>query len=167
REGDAVRVVGEAVKILPDETAQQITPRRIRHVIKLFRHENAFVAGERWRLGETGGVDVVRGAPRTIHPMRTGLDDIVLEKILVEQNQTAFVASVSELIQARPVPRIEPGEIILAQSVPRGPLPAARERLLEKRRQHAAVDAARALVIIAAAVIPQTIMLIERHLATC
>ena len=54
-------------------------------VIELFSHENALVTCKRNRFGEVGAIDVVGGAPWTIHPVCSGFQDVVLEVVLVEQ----------------------------------------------------------------------------------
>lgn len=73
-----------------------------------------------------------------------------MKVILVEEPQAALVTKVGKLPQARPIPGIEPREIIAAQAVPGCPLPASRKGLLVERRQDVGVDAPVALVIVAA-----------------
>ena len=64
-------------------------------------------------------------------------------------------------LQPREVPRVEFRQVVLAQAVPRLPLPAPRPRLLVERRPHVAVDAADHLVVVAPAVVPQPPVVIE------
>ena len=78
----------------------QFAPDRVTHVIKLFGHEDALVTRERRRFRKVGMIDTVRRAPRTVHPMCPGLEDVVLEIVFVEQHQSALVAEVGELFQS-------------------------------------------------------------------
>ena len=96
--------------------------------------------------------------------MRASLDDVVLKIILMEQHQPARVANPSELPEARPIPRVEFRQIIFAQAVPRRALAAAREGLLEERRQHVARRAADALMIVAAQIVPEAVVMVQRDL---
>ena len=86
---DDIRVVGEIVQILPDELFVQFAANRICHVIKLIGHHNPLPDLKR-RLVKTGVVDVVRRAPRAIHPVRAIFEKVVLEIIFVEQHQAAL-----------------------------------------------------------------------------
>src|SRR6185295_3215647 len=63
------------------------------------------------------------------------------------------------------IPWIEFREIVFAQAKPRLALSAAGERLLIEWWDNIAVDAADALVVIAATVIPEAVVVIERSLA--
>ena len=58
-----IRVVCELVEVHADEVAVEVTTHGIVDVIERLRHEDAFVAGERHRLGEARVVDVVDGTP--------------------------------------------------------------------------------------------------------
>ena len=161
---DHIRLIRKVGQILPDETPMQFTPHRIGHVIKLFRHEDALVARKRWRLGKTRAVDVVCRPPRTIHPMRPGFDNVVLEITFVEQHQPARIANSRERFQPRPIPRIKLRKIIFAQAIPCRALAATRERLLIKRCPHITVHTTHALMIFATTVVPQPVMMIERRI---
>ena len=136
------------------------------YIVKLFRHENPLVSCEWRRFGKTGMVDVVCRAPGAIHPMRTGFEDVVLKIILIEQHQPALIANIGKFFEPRPIPRIEFRQVVAAEAVPSRALAAARKRLFIKRGPDIAVHPAHALVILAAAVVPETVMVIERRLVS-
>ena len=54
-------------------------------VVELLCEEDALVACEGHRLREICAVNVVDGAPGTVHPVGTGLENVVLEVVLVEK----------------------------------------------------------------------------------
>src|SRR5262249_21895511 len=85
--------------------------------------------------------------------------------IFVEQHQSALVAEIGELFQPAPIPRIEFREVVTAEPVPRRAAAAPRERLLKKRRPDVSAAAPDAFVVVATAVIPEAVMMIDRHLA--
>ena len=95
--------------------------------------------------------------------MGSGLEDVVLEIVLVEEHFAALGTLVGKLVEAAPVPRIGASEVIEAHSVPCSALAAAAERLLVERCPYIAVGAAYALMVIAAAVKPQTVVVVESH----
>src|SRR5439155_18266000 len=90
RELNDIRIFFEVVQTLPDIVAMEFSSNRMRNVVKLFGHENALVAGIRWRLGEACVVDIICRTPRKIRPMRAGFEDIVLEIVLMKQDKPAF-----------------------------------------------------------------------------
>ena len=135
-------------------------------VVELLRHENAFVAGVGRRLGKAGVVDIISGAPREISPMGAGFEDVVLEIVFVQQDEATFVAQAGECFEAVPVPGIVFAEVVSAQAIPGGALAAAGERQLVERWPNIAVGTADTFVIIAAAVVPEAVMVVDGGDAT-
>ena len=88
--------------------------------------------------------------------MRAGFKDVVLEIILVEQHEAALITDIGELAEARPIPRIEPGQIVFAEAQPCLTLTTAGKGLFKERREHVAVNAADAFVVIAPFLGPRT-----------
>src|ERR1051326_2858273 len=158
---DDVGIGGEIFEAFANVGSMERPADGMGDVVELFGHENAFVAGIRRRFGETRIIDVIGGAPWEIGPVRTGFEDVVLKIIFVEENQTALVAKIGELFETAPIPRIVLGEVIPADAIPRGALAATRERQFVERRPDVPAHPANALMVVAAAVVPKAVMMIE------
>ena len=63
----------------------QLATHGMRDIVEVFSHEDTLVAGKRNGLGKTGGIDIVGRTPRAIHPMGSGLKNIVLKIMLIEK----------------------------------------------------------------------------------
>src|SRR5690606_19444491 len=94
--------------------------------------------------------------------MRAGFENVVLEVVIVQQHDPLLLAQRDKLRQAGPVPGVVLRQVVLAQSVPGSADAAAGERLLVKRRPHVAIHPADTLMIVAAAVVPEAIVVLER-----
>lgn len=86
--------------------------------------------------------------------MGSGLKDIMLEIVLVEDDDAVGRRCLGKALDAINIPLVEPTEVILAQSVPRMALSAARYRLLIEWCPHVAIAPTDALMVVAATVIP-------------
>ena len=128
---DDIGAVREVVEALANVSSVQRATSRVAHVVKQRSHKDPLVADVRRRLGKAGVVHIVRGPPRAISPVGAGFENVVLEIILMEQNQPAFIAKRRKLPQPRPIPWIELGQIILAEAIPGCAAPASREGLFE------------------------------------
>ena len=84
--------VFELLQALADVLSVQGAQHGVIDIVELLCHEHPLVAGIGHRLGERRGVDIVHRSPRTIYPMGTGLDDVVLEIVFAEK-QYAFLCS--------------------------------------------------------------------------
>ena len=90
---DEMHHIGPVLQLVETHTdvlAMEGPEHGILFVVELFGEEDALVACEGHRLRETGAVDVVDGAPRTVHPVGTGFEDVVLEVVLVEKEYLFF-----------------------------------------------------------------------------
>ena len=81
-------------------------------VVELFGDEDALVAGEGHWLREVGAVDIVDRTPGTIHPVSTGLKDVMLEIVLVEKKDILLCSFLSKFVQTAPVPEVWSGEVV-------------------------------------------------------
>ena len=156
-----IRIVREVIEAFANVSAVKSAAVGVRDVVKLFGHENAFIAGIRRRLGKAGVVDVVSGAPGKVGPVCASFENVVLKIIFVEKDETAFVAKIGKLLEAAPVPGIVFCEVVATKSVPRRPHAAAGKRLFVEWRPDVASHPAHALVIVAAAVVPKAVMMIQ------
>ena len=139
----------------------QVPSCRMCQVVELFGKENPFVARIIGRFGKSGVIDVVFRSPGTIGPMGAGFNDVVLKIVLMQENQTVFVGSIGELLQPAPIPMVVFGQIVFAETVVSRSLSAAGERLFVKRRPHIAVYPADTFVVVATAVVPQTVVVVD------
>ena len=96
----------------------QFTKDGIFNIIEQGGRKDAFVAREVNWLEEWRVVDVVRCTPRAIHPMGTGLKDVVLEIVLVFEQETDGFGLFRKLLQAPEVPLVEGRQVVLGHSVP-------------------------------------------------
>ena len=149
-----IGLVFQGFQAHPDILAVEGAQRGVGLVVELLGHEHALVTGKGNGLGEGGAVDVVHGAPRTVYPMGTGLEDVVLEIVLVEEQDAMGCGLGGKLIEARPVPPIGLDEVVERQSVPGGALSAPGEGLLVEWGPHVAIGTAHTLMVGAAQVIP-------------
>ena len=130
-------------------------------VVELFGDEDALVAGERHGFWKTGGIDVVDRPPGTIHPVGTGLKDVVLEIMAVEEQDALFRCLGGKASESLPVPVVGTGEVIARQSIPGRALTAAGKGLFVEGCPHIAVSASYPLMVGAAEVIPESVMVIQ------
>jgi hypothetical protein len=61
--------------------------------------------------------------------VHTGFEDIVLEVHLLNENNPFAIAKVGKLLEPGEIPRIEPGQVVLAQSIPDRALTTSRPGL--------------------------------------
>ncbi len=87
----------------------------------------------------------------------------MLKIMLVSYNQSVGGTLVCQLLYAVDVPRIQLRQVVLAQSVPSLALSAAGNGLLVERSPDVAVLTADTFVVVAAAVIPKTVVLVEER----
>src|SRR5687767_4408808 len=109
-----VSVRAEGVEVLANQGPMNRRANGVRRVIELLGHEDPLVARVGRRLGEISLVDVVDRPPWRTRPMRASLEDIVLEVMLVQKEQSLLVTQVGERLQAVPVPGVVPGQVIAA-----------------------------------------------------
>ena len=79
------------------------------------------------------------------------------------EHQPALVAQPGEVGEPVPIPRVEFGQIVFAQSVPGRALAAAGEGLFVVGRSDVAVGLADHRVVVAPPVVPQTVVVVERR----
>ncbi len=78
--------------------------------------------------------------------MRAGLQNVVLEIVLMIKQYAFGLGLVGKRFQAIPIPCVRTGQVVFAQPVPSLALTGTAERLLVERRPHIAVAAADALM---------------------
>jgi len=65
---------------------------RMTHIIKQFRHINAFISRIRRRLRKTRIIDIVGRPPGEIGPMGPGFQQVVLKIIVMHQYKSFLIA---------------------------------------------------------------------------
>ena len=70
------------------------------------------------RFGEARVINVVRGPPWVVDPMRTDLEDIMGVVEVIQNQKTFFGGLASKLFMTLEVPGVVSGEIEAAQAVP-------------------------------------------------
>ena len=158
---DNIIVILEVFETLAYVLLVQRTKHRIVDIVELLGHENTLVAGKWHWLREVCAVNIVNRTPRTVNPMGTGLEYVMLEIVFMEQHQTLLAALLGKLFKACPIPFIGFGQVIPAKSIPCSALSRTRERLLVKRSPHIAVGPADALMVGSAQVVPQSIIMVK------
>ena len=161
-----VPVVREVVEALTDVLPVKLAAHGVSRVIELVGDEDALVSGKVDRFAHVGVVDVVGIAPGAVHPVGAGFKDIVLEVVLVEEQHARRFRLVGKRLQAEPVPGVGTRQVVLRQSVPSLPLARTAERLFIEGRPHIAVATADAFVVGAAQVVPESVVMVEHHVAT-
>ena len=78
----------EIIKTLPDVFSMQLTTEGMGGIIKRHRHEDPLIARIVDRFRESGVVDIIGAAPGEVGIMRPRLDDIMLEILLMDQDQS-------------------------------------------------------------------------------
>ncbi len=156
-----IRIIGKIIKIHADEIAMEVATHGMVDVIEHVGDKDTLVPCERHRLREVGGIDVVGRAPRRIHPVGTGFEDVVLEIVFVEKKLAETCTFFSEPVESVPVPCVRAGEVIFAQSVPCRSFSASGERLLVERCPYVAVATADAFVVITSAFIPESVVVVK------
>ena len=158
-----VRLISKGIQHLHDILLMQLAHHRIIYIIEVFRHPYTLITGKRNRFWEHRTIDIVHRTPRTIYPMGTCFQDIMLEIVLVDNQQTILGSFFCQFLHAADVPRIQLCEVILTQSVPSRALSASGKRLLIERSPDITITAAYTFVVITATVIPQAVVLVEEH----
>src|SRR5688500_1681157 len=91
-------IVGrEIIQTLTDIFSMQLPANRVCSIIKQFRHEDAFISSIRNWFRKTGIIYIISGAPWKICIVSTGLNNIMLKIILMDQQQSFLVSQVSKL----------------------------------------------------------------------
>ena len=139
----------------------QFTPDRMGRIIKRYRHEYPLVTCIIHRLRKSGVVDIVGAAPWEVGIMRPRLDDIMLEILLMDQDQSLPIRDVHKSFQSIPVPLVVFGQIIFTQSVPGRSVSRSGKRQFVKRRPDITIHPAHTLVIITATIVPESVMLLN------
>ena len=158
-----VRLISKGIQHLHDILLMQLAHHRIIYIIEVFSHPYTLITCKRNRFREHRTIDIVDWAPWTIYPMGTCLQDIMLEIVLVDNQQTILGSLFCQFLNAADVPRIQLCKVILTQSVPSRALSASGKRLLIERSPDISITAAHTFVVITAAVIPQAVVLVEEH----
>ncbi len=130
-------------------------------IIKHIRYKDTFVTGKGHRLRHIGLIDIIDRPPGRVHPVCSRLQDVMLEVVLMEKQQTFLRPFLGKLLQAAPVPCIGTVQIILAQSFPGSAFPATGKRLFIERPPCISVTTAYTLMVIPAAFVPQTVIMIQ------
>ena len=81
---DDVGIFGEVIQAFANVGAVKSAADRVRDVVKLFGHEDAFVTRIGRRFRKSGAVDVVGGTPWKIGPVRARFEDVVLKIVLMD-----------------------------------------------------------------------------------
>ena len=155
-----VALVLEVVETLADVLLVQRSQYGVVDVVELLGHEYALVACERHRFGKVGAVDIVHRTPRTVNPVGSCLEYVVLKIVLVEQQYAFLCTFFCKLVESHPVPLVRLCKVVAAQSVPCGALSCTAECLLVERSPNVAVGTAHALMVSAAQVIPQSVVVV-------
>ena len=95
--------------------------------------------------------------------MGAGFENVVLKIVLMQQHQAALVAELGEVAEPIPVPGIELREVVLATGRPRPcqfAVARAGERLFVERRGDVAIHLPAHRVVVAAPVVPQTVVMV-------
>ena len=158
-----VRLISKGIQHLYDILPMQLAHHRIIYIIEIFSHPYTLITGKRNRFREHRTIDIVHRTPWTIYPMGTCLQDIMLEIVLVDNQQTIFGSLFCQFLHAADVPRIQLCEVILTQSVPSRALSASGKRLFIERSPDITITAAHTFMVVTAAVIPQAVVLVEEH----
>ena len=160
---DDVGLPAERIELLADVLAVQLPQRGIRHVVKQLGSENALVAREVHRLQEGRTVHIVGRTPRTVHPVSTSLEDVMLEIVLILQQHAQWLSLLSKSAQSMEVPTVRAGQVVARETVPSCTLSRAGKGLFVEGSPDVAVLAAQTLVVITAAVVPQSVVLAEHQ----
>ena len=107
-----VRLVFRLFQTHPDILAVQGAQYRILFVIELLSREHALVTCKGNRFGEVCAVDIVDGAPRTVYPVGTCLQDVMLEIVLIIEKNLLARCLMGKLVQSAPIPAIGLCEVI-------------------------------------------------------
>lgn len=83
-----VRLISKGIQHLHDILLMQLAHHRIIYIIEVFSHPYTLITCKRNRFREHRTIDIVDWAPWTIYPMGTCLQDIMLEIVLVDNQQT-------------------------------------------------------------------------------
>ena len=142
----------------------QLAQHRVFYIIEQGRSENTLVASEVDWLQEWCTIHVVSRTPGTVHPMGTGLKDIMLEVMLVLEQHTYGFCLFGELLQAPEVPFVKLRQVIFGHSVPGQFLTTrAGKRLFIERCPDITILATYTLMVITTSVCPQSIVLTEQQ----
>ena len=161
-----VTCVGGGIEHIPDILAVDVGASGVACVVEEVGCEDALVARERNGFEElcaltlvlSPRLDVVARAPGSVNPVCACLKDVVLEEVLVDHYHTR--RRLGEGVDAVEIPGVEAREVVKRQSVPCRAFARTCYRLLEEWRPHIAVGAADAFVVVAAAVVPQAVVLV-------
>ena len=137
---------------------------RIVLIIELFGHEYSLVASKRHWFGETGLVNIVNWSPRTIHPMGSCFQYIMLEIMLMEEENALFIGLFRKFTKTLPVPLIGLCQVIFGKSVPCCALSATGKRLFIERCPYITVGTTNTLMIRPPKIVPQSIVMIEHSI---
>ena len=128
----------------------------IADVVEQGRRKDAFVARkvnwfQKWRL-----IDIVRCAPRTVHPVGTSFQYVVLEVVLVFQQDTDGFSLFGELLQSPEVPFVQLGEVVFRHAVPCQFLSRTGKGLFVEGSPCVTILTANAFMVITTTISPQT-----------
>ena len=130
-------------------------------IIEHIRHKNAFIACKRNRFREVRFINIITASPRTVHPMCTGFQNIMLEIVLMEQEQSFSTSLFRKFFQTCPIPCIGTVQIIFTQAFPGNALTATSERLFIKGAPYISIAPTDAFMVIPATIIPKSVILVK------
>ena len=153
-------IIGKIIQALANILSMKLTTYRMTDIIKHIRYKATFVTGKRNRFRHIGLIDIIGRPPRTVYPMCSRLQDIMLEVILMEKQKTFLRPFFGKLLQPVPIPCIGTVQIILAQSFPSSTFSTAGKRLFVEWPPHISITATDTLMIVTTTLIPQTVIMI-------
>ena len=156
-----IRIIGKVVQALTNVSSMQLTSHRMIDIIEHIRHKNAFIACKRNRFREVRFINIITASPRTVHPMCTGFQNIMLEIVLMEQEQSFSTTLFRKFFQTCPIPCIGTVQIIFTQAFPGNALTATSERLFIKGAPYISIAPTDAFMVIPATIIPKSVILVK------
>src|SRR4051812_37680977 len=161
-----VMVGAEVIQAFANIGAMQFSVRRVGEGIILLRNKNAFILCIINRLGKGRVIDIIHRAPGIIGIVSASFQNIMLKVIFMQQYQSFFIGQLRKPVQPFPIPGIVFGKIVFTQAIKGGVLSAARKRQFVKRSFYIAIHSTDTFMIVAAAIVPQTIVMIEGNNVT-
>ena len=79
-----IRIICEVIETLANILPMQLAAYRMTDIVKHICYENTFVSGKWNGFRKSGLIDIITASPRTVHPMCSGFQNIMLEVVFVE-----------------------------------------------------------------------------------
>ena len=115
---DNVGLPLEGIQRLADILTMQFAQGGVGDVVEQGSREDTLVACEVDRLQEWRLVHVVGRTPRTVYPVGTSFQYVVLEVMLILEEHADGFSLLGELLQAPEIPLVQCREVVLRHAVP-------------------------------------------------